>query len=42
MKVNEIREGSIVGVDDVLSVVDRMVILEFFWYMLLVVGVVMG
>src|SRR5688572_30069727 len=34
MKVNETREGSTAGVDDVSSVVDRTVTLEFPWYML--------
>jgi hypothetical protein len=42
MKVNEIRGGSTADVDDVSSVVDRTVTLEFPWYMFPVAGVVTG
>ncbi|KAF4948805.1 hypothetical protein FGADI_9362 [Fusarium gaditjirri] len=42
MKVNEIREESTAGVDNVSSVVDRTVTLEFPWYMLPMAGVIAG
>lgn len=40
MKVNESREGSAAGVEDVTSVVDRTVTLGFPWYMLPVAGLI--